>query len=52
MKSNPLYKGKWVQPKIKNVNYKGKWTPQLIDNPNFFEANPYTQLAKVTALGT
>lgn len=51
MKANPLYKGKWAPRKIKNPNYKGRWSARLIENPHYYEANPYSQLEQVTALG-
>lgn len=29
MKDNPLYKGKWVPPKINNPDYKGEYGSSL-----------------------
>ena len=51
MKQNPLYKGRWVAPQIDNPAFKGYWKPRLIDNPNYFEADPYHQLASIRAIG-
>lgn len=36
---------------ISNKNYKGKWVPKLINNPNYYESDPYKQLASINAVG-
>lgn len=50
MKTNPAYKGQWIQKKIPNEKYIGAWEAEEIANPDYFENHHVARMAPIGAL--